>query len=208
MASSSMPYSSGNMMVVTHMLPAAQNMEQQPPLDRKYKFRKGYPQALGTVEIMIGALTLLFGIATAAHQASLGILSGIFVWGSAMYITAGALTVAAEKYMTRCLINTSLAFNIIAANFAIAGIVLYALDPVVTLYPYDFGDCDDSYGSCIPIIRHRYGGYSGVVAVFQFLEFIVAIILSAYTCHAVCCCSCCMEEPQVVVQAVEGGTQL
>ncbi|XP_029947451.1 membrane-spanning 4-domains subfamily A member 15-like [Salarias fasciatus] len=183
-------YTSGNMMVVTHMLPAAPSGLQQLPLDGRHKFRKGHPKALGTVQIMIGVLTLQFGIATAVYQPPLGAFSGIFVWGALIYIASGSVTVAAEKYLSRCLINASLVLNIIAAVAAVPGVILYGMDPAVFFsYPYN---------------RYRpyyYGGYSAVVAVFQFLELIVSIIVSAYACHATCCC---MEQPQVFVQAVEG----
>ncbi|XP_029947443.1 membrane-spanning 4-domains subfamily A member 15-like isoform X4 [Salarias fasciatus] len=149
MASSAVSYTSGNVMVVTHVLPAAPSEEQQPPLDERHKFRKGHPKALGTVQIIIGVLTLLFGIAAAVHHHSLGVYSGIYVWGASIYIASGSVTVAAEKSVSRDLVN--------------------------------------------------YGGFSVVVAVFQFLQLIVSITVAAYACNAICCC--CTEEPQVV-QAV------
>ncbi|CAB1341499.1 unnamed protein product [Coregonus sp. 'balchen'] len=47
-------------------------------------FRAGHPKALGTVPIMIGLMMLLTGIvmATAAWLDNIGVVSGIFVWGS------------------------------------------------------------------------------------------------------------------------------
>uniref|UniRef100_A0A672HM27 Membrane-spanning 4-domains subfamily A member 15-like n=1 Tax=Salarias fasciatus TaxID=181472 RepID=A0A672HM27_SALFA len=118
-ASSAVSYTPGNMMVVTHVIPVAPNEEQQTLLNRRHKFRKVHPKALGTVQIMIGVLTLLFGIATAVHIPSLGVLSGIFVWGALIYIASGSVTVAAEKHLSRCLINASLVLNIIAAVVAV-----------------------------------------------------------------------------------------
>ncbi|XP_029947450.1 membrane-spanning 4-domains subfamily A member 15-like isoform X2 [Salarias fasciatus] len=142
MASSTVLYTPGNAVVVTHVLPAAPNREQQPSLDRRHNFRKGHPQALGTVQIMIGALTLLFGIATAAYEPSLTVFTGMFVWAALIYITSGALTVAAEKHLSRRLINTSLAFNIIAAMAAAAGVFLYAFDPVFMSFMSIFSSHD------------------------------------------------------------------
>ncbi|XP_029947442.1 membrane-spanning 4-domains subfamily A member 4A-like isoform X3 [Salarias fasciatus] len=202
MASSAVSYTSGNVMVVTHVLPAAPSEEQQPPLDERHKFRKGHPKALGTVQIIIGVLTLLFGIAAAVHHHSLGVYSGIYVWGASIYIASGSVTVAAEKSVSRDLINVSLVLNIITAIVAVAGVFLYALDPVVyDYYSYDYYDPYNPYGR-----HHRtarlmvnYGGFSVVVAVFQFLQLIVSITVAAYACNAICCC--CTEEPQVV-QAV------
>ncbi|XP_029947447.1 membrane-spanning 4-domains subfamily A member 15-like isoform X2 [Salarias fasciatus] len=190
-ASSSIPYAPGNVVVVTHVFPAAPNGEQQPLLDRRQKFRKGHPKALGTVQIMTGAVTLLFGIAAAVYQPSLGVYSGIFVWGALIYITSGSVTVAAEKSLSRCLLYTSLVFNIIAAVVAVTGVVLYALDPVVWYYPYG------RYSS------RNYGGYSAVVAVFQLLELIISITVAVFASQATCCCCC--TEPRVFVQTVDGS---
>uniref|UniRef100_A0A672HM06 Membrane-spanning 4-domains subfamily A member 15-like n=1 Tax=Salarias fasciatus TaxID=181472 RepID=A0A672HM06_SALFA len=184
-ASSAVSYTPGNMMVVTHVIPVAPNEEQQTLLNRRHKFRKVHPKALGTVQIMIGVLTLLFGIAAAVDQPSLGVSSGIFIWGSLIYIISGSLTVAAEKYLSYCLIIASLVLNIVAAVIATAGVVLFALDPVVLCF--------------------HYCGYSIVVAVFQFLELIVSITMAAYACTATC--SYCCTEPQVFIQAAEGPTQ-
>ncbi|XP_029947532.1 membrane-spanning 4-domains subfamily A member 15-like [Salarias fasciatus] len=190
-ASSSMPYTSGNVVLVTQVHPVAPNGVQQLSLDGRLNFRNGHPQALGTVQIMIGLLTLLFGIAAAVYNPSLGVLSGIFVWGALIYIAAGSVTVAAEKLLSRCLINASLALNIIAALVAVSGVILYALDPVIWYRPYQ----EHNY---------YYGGFSAVVAVFQFLELIISITMAAYACNATCsCCSCCTE-PQQLIQTVEG----
>ncbi|XP_029947531.1 membrane-spanning 4-domains subfamily A member 15-like [Salarias fasciatus] len=190
-ASSSMPYTSGNVVLVTQVLPAGPNGVQQLSLDGRLNFRKGHPKALGTVQIMIGLLTLLFGIAAAIYYPSLGVLSGIFVWGSLIYIAAGSVTVAAEKPLSRCLINASLALNIIAALVAVSGVILYALEPFIWYGPYGH--------------YYDYGGFSAVVAVFQFLELVISITMAAFACNATCsCCSCCTEQPQQVIQTVEG----
>ncbi|XP_029612701.1 membrane-spanning 4-domains subfamily A member 8-like [Salmo trutta] len=62
-------------------------------------FRAGQPKALGTVQIMVGLMMLLTGIvmATGPQVDNIGVISGIFVWGSIIYVIAGSLTVAADN---------------------------------------------------------------------------------------------------------------
>ncbi|XP_029947453.1 membrane-spanning 4-domains subfamily A member 15-like isoform X2 [Salarias fasciatus] len=126
MDSSTVSYNPGNAVMVTPVLPDAPNGEQQPSLDRRHNFRKGHPKALGIVQIMTGALMLLSGIAMAFYQPSVEVATRFIVGGALIYITSGAVTVAAEKFLSHCLINTSLAFNIIAAMAAAAAAIMYA----------------------------------------------------------------------------------
>ncbi|KAG7229541.1 hypothetical protein INR49_031965 [Caranx melampygus] len=97
----------GVVVVVTHVHPVPQNGENGGP--QHYvginMFSKGRPLELGTIQIMVGLMFLMFGIVMAIHGDTMGVLSGIFVWGALMYITAGGLTVAAGKHLTRCLVG-------------------------------------------------------------------------------------------------------
>ncbi|GLD57684.1 membrane-spanning 4-domains subfamily A member 15-like isoform X1 [Lates japonicus] len=88
----------------THVHPAPQGATSQRPVGIQ-KFSRASPMALGTVQIMIGLMTLLFGIVLVAYPDTLGIYSGIFVWGAAIHILAGSLTVAAGKSLNRCLLG-------------------------------------------------------------------------------------------------------
>uniref|UniRef100_A0A672HML4 Uncharacterized protein n=1 Tax=Salarias fasciatus TaxID=181472 RepID=A0A672HML4_SALFA len=182
MDSSTVSYNPGNAVMVTPVLPDAPNGEQQPSLDRRHNFRKGHPKALGIVQIMTGALMLLSGIAMAFYQPSVEVATRFIVGGALIYITSGAVTVAAEKFLSHCLINTSLAFNIIAAMAAAAAAIMYAFGLVFMSLFSVFSSQDYS------------GGYLAMLAMLQFVELIISIIVARYACNATC--GCCTEVSQ------------
>ncbi|XP_014048148.1 membrane-spanning 4-domains subfamily A member 4A [Salmo salar] len=167
-------------------------------------FRAGHPKALGTIQIMIGLMVLLTGIVmTAGPQVdNIGVLSGIFVWGSIIYVVAGSLTVAADNKLDKCLVKGSLGMNVVATVTALTGTILHSLDSAGILYYYY---CDNpGYPSYYPpsYVCQQYWvrsqGISGVLAVFSLLEFIVSICVSSFACRAVCLC-CCSTPEQVFI---------
>ncbi|XP_058486996.1 membrane-spanning 4-domains subfamily A member 4A-like [Solea solea] len=201
----------GNMVVVTHIHPANANAnaaENTQKLVGVQKFIKGRPQALGTVQIIIGLMILLFGIAMTPDADTMGIYSGIFVWGAAFYITAGSLTVAAARRPSRCLVNCAMAFSIVAVVTAVTATILYSLDGAGITYfcrYYDNGNYGNGsygngyYNSCYKYMS-RMMGVSGVLAVFNALQLIVSAVVIGYACCAQCCCG---ETPSIIVVPAE-----
>ncbi|XP_040890275.1 membrane-spanning 4-domains subfamily A member 4D-like isoform X3 [Toxotes jaculatrix] len=181
--SSSVTTTVGGVMVVTHVHPAPQGTERQHVGIQK--FMKAWPLALGTVQIMIGLMVLLFGIAMVVNADTLGVYSGAFVWGALIYITAGSLTVAAGKSKNLCLVNGALALCVMAAVASCIATILYSLDAAglsnrCRYYGYDFGS--GSYGCYLYKIRMQ--GFSGILVVFHFLELVVSITVSGFACCA------------------------
>ncbi|XP_031431669.1 membrane-spanning 4-domains subfamily A member 4A-like [Clupea harengus] len=192
----------GGFVVVTHVYPqqGAQSVSSpqsgvvppasSPPASSMLgKFLKGEPAALGTVQIMIGVVVFLFGIVTAFYASTISTFSGIMFWGAIIYITAGSLTVRANKKLNQCLVKASLGMNIFSTITAGIAIILFSLDLTVRIYPYNtcYGDRYD-YNCRMnnALLWSRTQGIAGVMLVLSLLEFIVSICVSAFACKATC----------------------
>ncbi|XP_065811372.1 membrane-spanning 4-domains subfamily A member 15 isoform X5 [Labrus bergylta] len=184
---SSVSASAGGVLVVTQVYPPNSQHQGQQVCEGMQTFSRAHPLAVGTVQIIIGAMVFLFGVAMVATQPFfLAVYSGFFVWGAAFYITAGSLTVAAGKSFNRCLVNTTLGFNVVASVASGTAIILYTMDATIW-FCYD-----------CPYLNQMHG-ISGVLAVFHLLEFIVSITVSAFACKATCNCGRQQQQPFYII---------
>ncbi|KAF0034419.1 hypothetical protein F2P81_012177 [Scophthalmus maximus] len=170
--SSSVSTTVDGVVVVTHVHPAPQGAGPQHGTTVQ-RFSRSQPLVLGTVQIMIGLIILLFGSTMTVYPDTFGFFSVIFVWGAAI-------------------VNAALVLCVIAAVASTIGTILYSLDASrVMWYCYDHYD---GRNDC-----HRYKarlqGVSGALAVFNFLELIVSITIAGYACSATCNCTQEVSQP-------------
>merc|ERR1712002_336823 len=136
----------------------------------------------------------------AINADTLGVYSGIFVWGSLLYIAAGSLTLAAGKSLNRCMINGALAVSVLAAVASCTATILYSLDAAGVMIPC-YGSGSWEYDCYLYLSRMQ--GFSGVLAIFHLLELIVSITIAGFACCATCNCNA--EMPSIVVLPGDGS---
>ncbi|XP_047669228.1 membrane-spanning 4-domains subfamily A member 4D-like isoform X1 [Tachysurus fulvidraco] len=158
--------------VVTQVIPSEEQNSTQ-TLSPLSKFLKGEPKALGTVQIMIGLLTFLFGIVLATNSLNISIYSGIIFWGPVFHIISGSLAVSASNKLNSCVVTATMILNIFST--VSAGITIIFLFMALI-----FG----SYGYFT--LQSMRKGITGVLLVFTLLQFCISIALSAFTCKAIC----------------------
>ncbi|KAF4080279.1 hypothetical protein AMELA_G00168540 [Ameiurus melas] len=181
--------------IVTQVLPsstASNTADQNSPqmLGTLRKFLKGEPKALGAVQIMIGSLTILFGIVMAIYPQTISVYSGVTFWGSLLHITAGSLAVSASNKLNACVVKGAMVVNIFSTLAAGIAIIILSMDLAFwrhfpSCYYYDgrYGryGCDNNY-----LTESRTNGITGVLLVFSLLQFAISIAISAFTCKAIC----------------------
>uniref|UniRef100_A0A671QUM7 Uncharacterized protein n=1 Tax=Sinocyclocheilus anshuiensis TaxID=1608454 RepID=A0A671QUM7_9TELE len=151
-------------------------------------FLKAQPKALGTVQIMIGVMVFLLGILHTTNfykYSAIVVYSGITYWGSFIYISAGSLSVAAQKKLNPCVVKASLGMNVISAITAGLTILLMGIE---IASPRSHQNCNyESYYNYDCIKSQVYDlGITGILLVFSILQFIISIFISGFACKATC----------------------
>ncbi|KAF5896760.1 membrane-spanning 4-domains subfamily A member 4A-like, partial [Clarias magur] len=155
-------------------VPAAAEQNSPQTQSQLQNFLKGEPKALGVVQIMIGVLTILFGIVLIGSTLIFSVLSGIVFWGSLVHIIAGSLAVSASNKLHACVVKAALGMNIFSTIAAGTAIAFFSLD--FAMGPLDY------YGYHLS----RSEGITGVLIVFSLLQFAVSIAVLVFTFKAFC----------------------
>ncbi|XP_017548526.1 membrane-spanning 4-domains subfamily A member 4A-like [Pygocentrus nattereri] len=182
--------------IVTHVISpptstqTGENISTGGPLQN---FLKGEPKALGTVQIMIGLMTFMFGIVITIYvDLIITVYSGIAFWGALMYIITGSLAVAASNKLHRCVVKGALVMNVLSSIVAGVAIILLSLDFVISAL---YAPC--RYDGTFNCNRSQSTGINAVLLIFSIMQFIISICVSAFACK-----STCKAEPSVNVTVV------
>uniref|UniRef100_A0A8C2D1K4 Membrane-spanning 4-domains, subfamily A, member 17C.1 n=1 Tax=Cyprinus carpio TaxID=7962 RepID=A0A8C2D1K4_CYPCA len=141
-------------------------------------FLKAQPKALGTVQIMIGAMVFILGIVLTSsiyNYTAIIEYSGINYWGSFIYISAGCLSVAAQNKHHPCVVKASLGINVFSA--ITAGMAIHLMGIQLALISMDNPSLYVEYFTM---------RVTGILLVFTIPQFIISIYISALGCKAAC----------------------
>ncbi|CAM4704659.1 unnamed protein product [Leuciscus chuanchicus] len=161
--------------------------------------------ALGTVQIIVGVINIVFGI----------LLQSVWVWNTitetkaaywigGVVLLAGIVTILGAKFPSPCLLVIAMILNIVSGALAITAVVLYSVDLAKGNDPY----CDtdyyySSYGTSVPpspekirrteicmhykySIRMIIGGLDIMMIVLSVLQLCVTISFCVLTGKALC----------------------
>ncbi|KAI4875385.1 hypothetical protein NFI96_015463, partial [Prochilodus magdalenae] len=138
-----------------------------------------------TVQIMIGLFTILCGLSWTFFWTA-SVSSGIAFWGSSIYISTGAVTIATEKRLIPNMVKGSLGMNVVSA--VTSGIAVFVLC-IDLSYPYICSSYSHYDGQSNSSYYSRCASSSVmfvVILIFNLLEFCISVSISAFGCKAVC----------------------
>ncbi|XP_062376887.1 membrane-spanning 4-domains subfamily A member 4A-like [Sardina pilchardus] len=147
-------------------------------------FLRGHPKTLGTVQILVGGVMLMFGVVMTILIHAMSARSGILFWGGLMFVNAGALSIATDRKLTVRLVKATFGVNIFCSIIALIGIVLHSLD--LAMFSYLIKSSKESFKCVQPWILYlgRSVGISAVMLTLSLLELIIGIYLCVFAYKA------------------------
>ncbi|XP_034979972.1 membrane-spanning 4-domains subfamily A member 15 [Zootoca vivipara] len=137
------------------------------------------PKALGTVQIVVGAIEICFGVAlTAAQEDSktLTVKSGVYFWFGILLLVSGSLLVEMEKRDLQWLVKACSAANLLVCVAALVAVILHSTEIAQTHQQGDLcHDSDMRYGYCSNSIQTLIYGLNAVFIIFSVLELSIAV---------------------------------
>uniref|UniRef100_A0AAR2LN29 Uncharacterized protein n=1 Tax=Pygocentrus nattereri TaxID=42514 RepID=A0AAR2LN29_PYGNA len=144
---------------------------------------------ISTVQIMIGVITLLFGIVLTVNISTISVYTGIVYWG-ALFVSAGHYIHVSGNTALQIIPKTSKHFSLKAFCFLspqyISTGFQIQLSFISCLLKHQCMGLVSVY-YCWLLFQKRTNGISGVLLVFSLLQFIVSICMSLFGFDATCC---------------------
>ncbi|XP_031240843.1 membrane-spanning 4-domains subfamily A member 18 [Mastomys coucha] len=134
------------------------------------KFINEEVRTLGAIQILIGLFHIFSAVNPLLYSNSFLGFSGYLIWGGLSFIISGSLSVLAEKDTNSCVVNSSIAMNVVSSIFSLIGIILIIVDLSISHYSMD----------------NFLKAVSGSLLPFALLEFILTCVVSHFGCQAVC----------------------
>ncbi|XP_061110046.1 membrane-spanning 4-domains subfamily A member 4A-like [Conger conger] len=174
------------------------------------RFIQGQPKPLGTVQILIGLVTIALGIMLLWQRP---LFWGAPLWSGSLYVLSGTIAVIAHKGTRPSLINSTMALSTLSCVAAVAAIVIYTVSLITVRPPpdgsgcgqahrnYDYNyDSDNYYWMCQEMYWKYWtvlDGVRGLLLVLSALELCVAFTSVVFAGKA--SCSSSVAGPSVLV---------
>ncbi|XP_072538963.1 membrane-spanning 4-domains subfamily A member 4A-like [Salminus brasiliensis] len=153
------------------------------------RFLKVQPKALGAVQIIMGLVSLAFGIVLeiSSEYSSATARMTILLWCSPFHIIAGSVLLAAGIKLRRCLVIGSQRINVSSAITAAVTIYFLSEDLAVESYPPCNYPQNNEKCDVYRRFTNQVNGISGVLMLFSAFQFIISSCIIALSCNSTCC---------------------
>ncbi|XP_063063064.1 membrane-spanning 4-domains subfamily A member 4A-like [Engraulis encrasicolus] len=144
-------------------------------------FLRGHPKTLGAIELFIGGVLFMFGVEMTIQPHTLSAQSGFNFWGGLMFVSAGALSIAANTKLTEILVKASMGMHILCMHSAVIGIVLLSLD-----LSYFVKQCIHFAHMDFPSFATRSVSVTVILLILTLGELLIALYLCVWAFKATC----------------------
>lgn len=160
--------------VVTHVPPSVVHVAPEGPHPAT-AHKKAFT-IVGVIQISVGVLSIILGgVATGLYYGYL-YYPASSIWSGAWYIASGGLALSTGMRATTCNVVAGMVISILATLVAF-GVGISEAVLAAAWNCFGLGDCS---------ANSRFIGIHGTLAFLAFVEFITAIVHSAYCCAGAC----------------------
>ncbi|XP_051779273.1 membrane-spanning 4-domains subfamily A member 4A-like [Erpetoichthys calabaricus] len=170
-------------------VPASQSTQPSHKVDDPVqKFLRGQPRPVGTVQILIGILSISCGIIKLQTIDTLISLTKTPLWAGVLYIVSGSLCIATDRNPKMPLVKVTLIMNLVSAITSFGVMILYCVDmALLNMEQYclvnENSSESQSAQECMWMsrtLKSSEQGISGTLLFFATLELCLAISMSVF----------------------------